>query len=72
MNNPFNFIHALKNPQAFISQAMQNPQISNNPIAQNAYQMMQKGDSKGLEQIARNLAKQQGVDIDALRKQIGI
>lgn len=72
MNNPLQMFQALKNPQAFVNQMMQNPQVNSNPIAQNAMKLMQKGDVKGLEQIARNLAKQQGIDIDTLRKQIGI
>ena len=34
------------------------------PIVQNAYSMMQGGNTSGLQQIARNLAQQRGIDFD--------
>lgn len=41
------------------------PNISQSPMAQNVVGMVQNGDSKGLEQFARNLGKERGVNIDA-------
>lgn len=68
MNNPLQFIQAVKNPQQFLQQAMQNSQIMQNPIAKNAIEMMQKGDNKGIEEMARNLCKEKNIEPeDAMR-----
>ena len=50
------------NPQQLVSQIL--PQFNNIPVVQNAYNMMQNRDIKGLEQIARNLSQQRGIDFD--------
>lgn len=50
------------NPQQLISQIL--PQFNDIPVVQNAYSMMQNGNIRGLEQIARNLAQQRGIDFD--------
>ena len=36
----------------------------NNPILNNVMNMAQNGDSKGVENFARNICKQRGVDFD--------
>ena len=58
--NPFQMLGAMKNPQAFIQQMMNNSQIMQNPIIQNAIQMYQNGDTQGLQAMAENLAKERG------------
>lgn len=59
------------NPNAIINMFMQNnPQIQNNPMIKNAMQMAQQGDAKGIEQMARNIAKEKGVDINVLINQL--
>ena len=70
MNNVFNMFGAMKNPQNFIQQAMNNTQLMQNPIARNTIEMMQKGDSKGLEKMARNLCQEKGMDADEVLKQV--
>ena len=63
--NPMQLIQMLKsgmNPQQVIAQIL--PQFNGIPIVQNAYSMMQNGNVKQLEQIARNLAQQRGIDFD--------
>lgn len=45
-------------------------QAGNNPVLGNALDMAQKGDSKGLEELARNLCKTNGVDADEAMKQL--
>lgn len=63
--NPINIFRMMKaGPQQFIQQMMGNNNVMSNPIARNAMQMAQKGDSKGIEQIARNLCKEKGIDFD--------
>ena len=41
-----------------------------NPIAKNAMQMAQNGDTKGIEQMARNLCKEKGLNPDEAMNQI--
>lgn len=45
-------------------------QAGNNPVLGNALDMAQKGDSKGLEELARNLCKTNGVDADEAMEQL--
>lgn len=70
--NPFNIMQMMKsgNPQQIIQQMMNNSQIMSNPMAHNAMQMAQKGDSKGIEQMARNLCKAKGLNPDDVMNQI--
>ena len=70
--NPFNIMQMIKsgNPQQIIQQMINNSQIMSNPMAQNAMQMAQKGDSKGIEQMARNLCKEKGLNPDDVMDQI--
>ena len=62
--NPFQMLGAMKNPQAFIQQMMNNSQVMQNPIAKNIIDMAQKGDVAGIEQMGRNIAKEKGIDFD--------
>lgn len=65
MNNTLQFVQIMRNPQAFLQQAMQ----SGNPMAKNVFEMMQKGDRKGTEEMARNMLKERGLDPDEVYKQ---
>lgn len=64
MNNPMQFMNMLKgfkNPKdAVISMIKSN----NNPMIKNLVEMAEKGNSKGVEEFARNLYSQQGRDFD--------
>lgn len=62
--NPFQMIGAIKNPQAFMQQMMNNSQVMRNPIVKNIIDMAQKGDVEGIEQMGRNIAKERGIDFD--------
>lgn len=46
------------NPQQIFQQMMGNNPSMNNPIMKNAFEMAQKGDSKGVEELARNLCRE--------------
>ena len=70
MNNPLNFVQIMRNPQAFMQQAMNNSQIMSNPIAKNALEMYQKGDKDGINQLAENLCKEKGINRQDFEKQI--
>lgn len=66
MMNPIEIFKMMKsNPQQIAMNMIKaNPQISNNPMAQNLIGMAQKGDYKGIEEFGRNIAKERGVDFD--------
>lgn len=66
MLNPVLLTQMMRNPQAFLQQAMQN----GNPIMQNAIQMYQKGDKQGLNELANNLCKEKGINRQDFEKQI--
>ena len=74
--NPLQMLGAMKNPQAFIQQMMNNSQIMQNPIAKNAIEMYQKGDTQGLQAMAENLAKERGTTPqqvqEIIKKQFGM
>ena len=66
MNNILQLGQILRNPQAFLQQAMQ----SGNPIMKNAIEMYQRGDKDGINQLAQNLCKEKGTSYDDMVKQI--
>ena len=70
--NPLSIIKMMKsgNPQQFMQQIMGNSQIMSNPIMKNTMQMAQNGDMKGVEQMARNLCKEKGLDADEMFNQL--
>mgnify|MGYP003517254114 FL=1 len=70
MMNPLQFMKAMRNPQEFMKQAMNNSDIMSNPIAKNALEMYQKGDMKGLQAMAENLAKERGTTVNDMKSQI--
>ena len=41
-----------------------------NPMAKNAIGMAQSGDTKGIEQMARNLCREKGINPDEMINQI--
>jgi hypothetical protein len=57
------------NPKMILKQMMSNSQFSNNPIMKNTFDMMNRGDSKGLEQLARNLCKEKGLNPEEIMSQ---
>lgn len=76
--NPMQLIAAIKNgqnPQQLMLSILEG-RMSGTPLGQNLLQLARQGDTKGIEQIVRNLSKQQGVDFDtefaAFRKMLGM
>ena len=70
MNNMGILMQAMRNPQAFLQQAMSNSQLMQNPISRNAIEMYQKGDKQGLNELADNLCKERGINRSDFEKQI--
>lgn len=68
--NPMNLMQMFQNPQQFMQNIMGNSQIMGNPMAKNAVELMQKGDAQGVEQMARNLCKEKGLNADEVMQQI--
>ena len=63
--NPMQLIQLIRqgnNPQQLIMSILQ--QNTNNPILNNASNLAQMGNVPALETLARNLAKQRGLDFD--------
>lgn len=64
--NPMQLIQMIKggqNPQQLVMNILQQ-QGNNNPIIQNATNLAQGGYTNALENLARNLAAQRGLDFD--------
>ena len=65
MNNPMQFmsmLKSIKNPkEAVINMVKSN----NNPMLKKLVEMAEKGDTKGVENFARNILREQGRDFDS-------
>lgn len=70
MINIFQLLSGLKNPQQLLQQLSSNNQVIDNPIAKNALNMAQNGNMKGVEDMARNLCKEKGINADEFMEQI--
>lgn len=76
--NPIQLIQILKqssNPQSFAMNMLQQ-QINGNPMLSNLLSLAQQGKQDEIEQIARNICKERGLDFDkefnSFRKQTGL
>ena len=71
MMTPVQFVKMMRggNPQKVVMDMMRE-QAGNNPVMRNAIQMAEKGDSEGIEKLARNLCKEQGIDADEMVNKI--
>ncbi len=70
MNNPFQLMQAMRNPQQFLRNMASNNQAMSNPILKNALSMATSGNAKGVEQLARNLCKEKGINVDDAMQQL--
>ena len=70
MNSPFNMMQMFQNPQQFIQNAMKNSQVMQNPIISNAMGLFQKGDYKGLNELAENMCKENGTTMENMKNQL--
>lgn len=70
MNNVFQMMQAMKNPQSFIQQAMNNTQVMQNPMAKNALEMYQSGNIDGIKSMAENLAKERHTTVDEVKNSL--
>lgn len=72
MMNPMQLMQMIRgggNPkQAIIN--MMKQQSGNNPVIDNAINMMEKGDNAGIEKLARNLCKERNINPDDILSQV--
>lgn len=68
--NPIQMLKNIASPQQFMQSMMSNNQIMSNPMAKNALDMAQKGNMQGIEQMARNICKERGLNPDDVMSQI--
>nr|DAG33520.1 MAG TPA: hypothetical protein [Caudoviricetes sp.] len=69
--NPINIFQMMKaGPQQFVQQIMGNNQLMRNPMMKNTMQMAQQGNMQCIEQMARNLCKEKGLNADDVFNQI--
>ena len=74
--NPMDFLSMVKsgqNPQQMMLNVLQQ---GNNPMSQNLFNLAKQGNTTQIEQIARNLCAQRGMDFDrefnSFKQQLGI
>ena len=70
MNNPVQFVQMMRNPQAFLQQAMNDSQLMKSEIPRNAIEMYMSGNRKGLNELADNVCKEKRVNRQDFEKQI--
>lgn len=64
--NMMQYIQMMKNgnPQEIVMNMLRQNATDGNPMAQNLLQMVNNRDIQGIENMARNVAKERGVDYD--------
>jgi hypothetical protein len=70
--NPMQLMQMIRgggNPQKAIINMMKQ-QSGNNPVIDNAINMMEKGDNAGIEKLARNLCKERNINPDDILSQV--
>lgn len=77
MINPMQIMQMIRggSPQQAIM-SMMRQQAGDNPVLNNAINMAEKGDIDGLKNLAHNLGKENGIDVDSkfneIKSQFGI
>lgn len=59
--NPMEFLRGIKNPQQFVMNMLKQNQ---NPMAIQLMQMVKNGNTNQIEQFARNICKERGMDFN--------
>lgn len=64
MNNPINMIKMMMGKISPKDMAMKMIENNSNPVFANLIDMANKGDTKGVEDFARNICKEKNIDFD--------
>lgn len=59
--NFFDFMRNVSNPKQYVMNYLKK---NNNPIISNMVEQIEKGNTQEVENIARNLCKERGIDFD--------
>jgi predicted transcriptional regulator len=66
----FNQLKSIRNPQQMAMQSLQNAARQGNPMAKNILDNIESGNMQNVEQVLGNYMKEQGFNIDEIRKMI--
>jgi N-acetylglucosamine kinase-like BadF-type ATPase len=66
----FNQLKSIRNPQQMAMQSLQNAARQGNPMAKNILDNIESGNMQNVEQVLGNYMKEQGLNIDEIRKMI--
>lgn len=50
--------------EMLLGQMMNRPDVQNNPMAQNVIKMYQNHDTQGLQQMAQNMCRERGINLE--------
>lgn len=64
MNNPINMIKMMMGKMSPKDMAMKMIENNSNPVFANLIDMANRGDTKGVEEFARNICKEKNIDFD--------
>lgn len=64
MNNPINMIKMMMGKMSPKDMAMAMLKNNSNPVCSNLIDMINKNDKKGIEEFARNICKEKGINFD--------
>lgn len=64
MNNPINMMKAMMGKMSPKDIAISMLKNNSNPMLSNLIDMANKGDTKGIEEFARNICKEKNIDFD--------
>lgn len=56
--------------QLMLNKMINSPQVQQNPMAKNAVNMLQNGDSDGLKKMAENLCRERGITTNEAKQTI--
>lgn len=56
--------------QLMLNKMINSPQVQQNPMAKNAVNMLQNGDSEGLKKMAENLCRERGITTNEAKQTI--
>ena len=66
----FNQLNSIRNPKQMAMQSLQNAARQGNPMAKNILDNIESGNMQNVEQVLGNYMKEQGLNIEEIRKMI--
>jgi len=70
MNNPFQIMRAMQNPQKYFTDIMTNGQAMQDPRCRKTMDLLQRHDEAGLRAMAENICQEYGTTTEAMKQQI--